>query len=219
MNPRLFYFSYQALCERLTKEQKSKSGDPDVALVAEIEAALQFITEDFSSVIAEIDCLTRERQISFDLLWAFIPPKTLVYYRDHFTEQDMILRAKAVSYGARQDGGRYAEVSCDLVHDDGDSFGLASHAITIDEFSGLRNVRDLNAYPLSFHPQANVIHAKAVARAQQFLPIKQHLYETRGSAVRLSDDGKVCKFWVSGLTRAEYLCLAQLCSHRHTDGS
>lgn len=185
--------------ERL--QQERAKGDRDEVLISDIEAALQFTEEDYAKTIYEVKTQTEEGRISYNLLWALLSPNSLVFRRESFVEQDQILRVRKVDYGQSSNGARFASIKCDVIRDDGESFGLAYESLTIDEFPGMRQIRDLDVYPLNMHPESAAIMDQAVARARRFLHVKQTLFETHGSAIREKEntafETKLEKFFVS----------------------
>lgn len=201
VDPKLFFFSHVGLSERLREEQAKT--DRDDILISDIEAALHYIAEDHASTIHELHTQINEEQITFNILWALILPNSLVYRHESFSEQDQILRVRVVNYDADNDGIRYALLKCDVVRDDGHSFGLSRERIRIDEFQGLKKIRDLNVYPLKFHPERAAIQEKAITRAHKFAQVKQTLFETHGPAVREMEtstfETRLVKFFVSTL--------------------
>ncbi len=172
----------------------------DEGLISDIEVACEFIVEDYTHIIEDVRSLTAQGEITWDLLWAILVPNTLVYRWDHIMEQDQILLMRSISIRLRRDMSRYVRVVCDVVHDDGSSFGIAHEYIEIDEYTGVRNICDLDVYPLIHHGERESAYTKAIERARKFVGIRQHMFDTHGPAMYEKSNAnwekKIVKFHV-----------------------
>ncbi|KAJ7508569.1 P-loop containing nucleoside triphosphate hydrolase protein [Mycena galericulata] len=170
------------LLKRL-EEEKVKS-EPDEVLIGDISTALQFIQEDYAETLGDFDMLAHN-EISYELLWVIFPPNTLVYRYHTFTEQNQILLARTFEYSRRPDGSLFAEIACDVINNDGNSFGLARDTIELNSFRGARTILDLPLFPLEYHPKKEEIRASAMKRGKIFVDLKEHSYrEISGPAMR-----------------------------------
>jgi hypothetical protein len=183
-DPKLFYHSYEGLKLRLAKE--STQSQPDEELVSHLSTAIQFTEEEHESTVASVGTLISDDEITWDLLWAIFTPNTLAYHYHRLTEQPQILLIRKTAYGKRQDNSRYFGVDCDIVSDDGDSFGYAkATGHEIDEYEGSNKIQDLSIYPLRFHPDRAEALGQAVRRAKRFCAMIKHTYqEISGAAMR-----------------------------------
>lgn len=170
------------LIKRLGEEQAKP--EPNDALVADIQTALQFIQEDYAGQIRDLEQLTYN-EISYELLWVIFPPNVLVYRFHIYTEQPQILLARSLEYLQRPNGSLYAKIACDVINNDGNSFGLARDDIEIDAFRGARRIRDLPLFPIEHLPNKDEICALAAKRGKKFVGLAEHSYhEISGAAMR-----------------------------------
>ncbi|KAF8522857.1 P-loop containing nucleoside triphosphate hydrolase protein, partial [Gautieria morchelliformis] len=167
----LFFYSHFGLENRLEKEQSKDL--QDVTLIADLKVALQYIEEDHGNNIADFKKLTAHEEITFTLLWALFAPNTLVYYYHHMMEQAQILIARSVSYLKRADGSKCAAIECDVITNDGTSFGLAQDSLEIDAFVGARRIKHLTVYPLKYHNDKDAVSGRAVTRGRKFITLNQ----------------------------------------------
>ena len=182
-DPKFFFHSRFDLKDRLAKEQSKDS--PDDALIADIKVALQYIEEDNGNDIADFMRLTDHQEITFDLLWALFTPNTLMYRYHDMTEQVQVLLVRSVIRALRQDLSIYVRIECDVINNDGNSFGLARDMIEIDSFPGSRKIQDLPIYPLKYREDQNTIRDHAVSRGKRFVTMDRHSYnEISGQAMR-----------------------------------
>ncbi|KAJ7642836.1 P-loop containing nucleoside triphosphate hydrolase protein [Mycena rosella] len=181
---RELFQSRPGLIKRLEQEQAKSEPDRDNSLVADISTALQFIEEDYAETLGDFKLLT-QNEISYDLLWVIFPPNTLVYRYHTFTEQTQLLLARSFEYSRRENGSYYAEIACDVVNNDGNSFGLARQSIEVNAFRGARRIQDLLLFPVEYHPDKDAICAHAATRGKKFAALEEHSYrEISGAAMR-----------------------------------
>ncbi|KAG1732891.1 P-loop containing nucleoside triphosphate hydrolase protein [Suillus paluster] len=181
--PELLFFSYDGLKDRLEKEM---SKDPrDEALIADINVAIQYIQEDHAGNFADLQSLIADQSITFDLLWALFPANTLVFNHHQYTEQRRILKAQRFLIRERKDRSVYAEITCDIVVNDGNIFGIAQEPIEIDAFKGTRKIYELPVFPLRFYHDQGALCEHAIQRGRKFAGLVAHAYgEISGPALR-----------------------------------
>ena len=126
--------------------------------------------------------MTKQGEITYDLLWALIPPNTYLRAYHHGTEQEMVLYARQLSYNCTMEGN-YVAVQCDIVNNDGKMFGIAQESIEIGEYKGTRAILDLAGYPLEFHPTKDTLRAHAIQRGKEFAGITRKFLECSGPAI------------------------------------
>ncbi|KAJ3957198.1 hypothetical protein N0V92_006230 [Colletotrichum tropicale] len=163
----LFYHNRLALQEEL---DKARSAEPrDEELISDLAEAVKFAEDDHAPNIANLEPLFAAGEITWDLLWAIFPPNILVHRYHRFTEQDQVLKLRAISQHKRRDKSRFWQLACHIVADDGIKFGLASEPMytVIEEFTGARKIADLRVFPLKYHEKASEIRAQAVSRGKQ----------------------------------------------------
>lgn len=188
--------SYPGLLRRLKAEEEEDPKDED--LILDIKAAIHVVEEDQGKTLRDLEKLTSQNQITFDILWALFILNTLVFNHHTWIQQDRLLLVRRVGYGERMsDRKRYLNVVCDVVHDDGHHFGLARQYIEIDEFRGVVPITELNVFPLDYRPDKDAIYERAMQLGRVFAQMKPHSYhEIQGQAMR-DGEQRVEKFFVS----------------------
>ncbi|KIP06048.1 hypothetical protein PHLGIDRAFT_119307 [Phlebiopsis gigantea 11061_1 CR5-6] len=177
---KLFFHSRFGLREKLAEEEAHET--PDEEKIEAIHAALQVIDEDFGRTILDLELMTKQGEITYDMLWALFPPNTYLRAYHHGTEQEMILYARQLSYNSTNEGN-YAAIQCDIVSNDGKMFGIAQESIDIFEYKGTRAILDLAAYPLDYHPTKDTLRAHAIQRGKQFAGYTRQFLECSGPAI------------------------------------
>ncbi|PBK97441.1 P-loop containing nucleoside triphosphate hydrolase protein [Armillaria gallica] len=193
--PELFFHSRTALRERLDGELKAES--PDEEFVTDLKTALEYVDELYRPTIDKFEDLLAHQEITFEHLWALIEPNTYVYHRAWYTEQDQILLAKSFDEQEDRDGSKYGLVTCDIICDDGNSFGLVETRIKIGYFHGAKAIQNLEVYPLRFQPEAEALKKNVIARGKRFGELKKSYKEVSGPAL-IEIDSKLRKISASG---------------------
>ncbi|PBK88100.1 P-loop containing nucleoside triphosphate hydrolase protein [Armillaria gallica] len=194
-NPEVFFHSQKSLDERLAMEEAKVL--PDEALVIDLKTSLDYTQEYFQSTLVESKELIDDNKIAFEYLWLLIPPNTYVYHRAELTEQDQILYARSCSIV--QDNPPYAMVECDIISNDGASFGVARVVLRIPCFQGAKQIQDLAVYPLEFHPEADALRERAVARGKKYVKLTKPSYHEVGRGPAMTEvDGILRKMSVHG---------------------
>lgn len=190
------FHSYGALVERLAKEQAKGQQDRREALVIDIMAAIQMIEEDLAKTLQDVSELTSQQEITFDLLWTIFKPNSLICEYHDFTEQNRLLLVRQVEY-KRGMSGRYLQMTCDIIRNDGNIFGFAQDLLMITEFKGVRPIAELPTYPLKYHPNADDVYAEAVKIGRTYVQLSQHSYHEIEAGLALRDQrGRVGQFYV-----------------------
>ncbi|KAK0464301.1 P-loop containing nucleoside triphosphate hydrolase protein [Desarmillaria tabescens] len=196
VEPEVFFHSRMGLIERLVKVEAEEPLDE--ALVTDLKTALNFMEEHFSRIITELPVLLDHCEIVFEHLWALLLPNTYVYHRIWLTEQDQILRARTFSIEYTSNGTPFGNVVCDIVSNDGESFGIARVELQINYFKGSRQIQDLEVYPLAFHPEKEALQTHAISRGKKYTQLTESSYcEVRGPAI-VEVDEKPRKFNAHG---------------------
>lgn len=179
---KLLYHSLSALEKRLEDEKAKET--PDAKTVEHLTIVVDFVKEEESSTISTVDGLLDAGEITWELLWALFQPNTKATHFHELTEQQIVLVTRWTDVEKRCDG-RWFKVACDIVNDDGVSFGLAQWIFEIKEFEGANRIQDLTILPLKFHAKQDSILEDARARAKRFVKMTGHQYmDVSGSAMR-----------------------------------
>ncbi|KAK3311971.1 P-loop containing nucleoside triphosphate hydrolase protein [Apodospora peruviana] len=181
----MFYHTMAALQSKLDHARQNSPVDSD--LIDDLTEITKFAEEEFATTSANLKRLTEAGECTFELLWAIFTPNTLVYRHHEYVEEDQILKFRSMRIVTMVDKSRYWKIDCHIVANDGNKFGLAYEPFLmyIDEFVGARAIKDLNIFPLKYHPDAAKLRADALRRGRQFASLfeKPVVVETDGPAM------------------------------------
>ncbi|KAK4445210.1 ATP-dependent zinc metalloprotease YME1 [Podospora aff. communis PSN243] len=182
ITPQMLYHCAPQLRIRLEAERAEEKKDDD--LVFEIEAALRVIKEDFSNEEENIKSLLASGRITFETLWAVVPPNELVYTVDALN-QPCVYRAARTSVIKKPDGAIVFCINGRQVDSNGQKTGWTySNTLEIPLFVGEQPIVDLKAYPLRFHPDQANVRQTLIERGRRRMQLhEQRFHEYRGAAL------------------------------------
>ncbi|KAL8718385.1 MAG: hypothetical protein Q9225_004477 [Loekoesia sp. 1 TL-2023] len=197
--PNLMFHSLPGLESR--RQQEERKAQPDATTIEHLSTAIQFVYEDFGSRIADLESLLEHRQITYELLWAIFPLRTLVFTKETLLEQPQIMRIIETEYHKGQDG-IFFDMGCQIIAHDGEDFGTSYQEIRIPIFDGAREVEDLTAFPLSFHRKEGALRNELINRGKKYIkfldPVCQAYDGTAAMEVEKSGKNTVQKFHCTG---------------------
>ncbi|KAF8859460.1 P-loop containing nucleoside triphosphate hydrolase protein [Acephala macrosclerotiorum] len=133
----------------------------------EINAGLQFIQEEWSTTISALDSML-PHSMSFDYLWAILPPDCLVIGKD-MLERPSVWRIRSHAVSRQQDGSMIMTLKAESLDWNGKRLGIAERPLVIRAFTGSMSLEDLPYVPLRFHSGAKSIMEKILRRSQRKL--------------------------------------------------
>lgn len=105
--------------------------------------------------------------ITFQYLWALLPPDCLVVGKD-FLDFDSIWSVRSHSVERMQDG-TFLVMNAENIVWDGSKAGSVRQTLRIPIFGGLKLIRDLPYVPLKYHPQQEAIVQQVLKRTSKAL--------------------------------------------------
>ncbi|KAF7532750.1 hypothetical protein G7054_g7709 [Neopestalotiopsis clavispora] len=175
--PELFFFSREGL-EARWQIEKDKD-EPDEAMVADLKVAIDFVHEEFDAKAKDCDTLFSIGEVSYDVIWALFKPNSLVNRYHQYSNQQQVLMLKSVSKRQGTLGQpEHWSLDCDIVVDDGLSFGLAKEPIPlrIETFEGTRKIRDLPVYPFERHPDFVTLREQILRRGKLYTSLNMPFF-------------------------------------------
>ena len=130
-----------------------------------------------------MDVLLAQRQMSYEHLWTLFPPGSYAYAYDDETDQGFISLVKEFRYvdsTALEEG--YFVIECDIIVYDNLSFGRSKTELRIPEFSAIRAIIDLSAYPVEYREDYEKLWQDALSRGKRYADMSLHFCRHEGSA-------------------------------------
>ncbi|CAH0054510.1 unnamed protein product [Clonostachys solani] len=129
---------------------KHYSSVEDKVALFEMNAALNFIEKEYETMISILPSLL-PHSITFEYLWALLPPDCLVVGIDSLG-LTRIWRVRSHST-VPIDGRLFFVMKTEVLEWDGDDMGYAQASLKIPAFEGFRALEELPYVPLKHHPR------------------------------------------------------------------
>lgn len=143
-------------------------------MLATVNVLVDYIRKDYRATIATIDNLTSNGEITFDLLYAIMLPRTVLVTTCPLTEE---LQALKVISGntVRSSSGMALFVLVlegigleDVKDPSAQSFLRTQTRLIIPDFDGVVKINSLDAYPIQFHPSEAELRQSFITRGQKW---------------------------------------------------
>lgn len=159
-----------ALCQRLDQERAKKGQTRDDVVISDIEAALEFVQEEYATTTSQFTALQQKKLISYDLLFCLFPPRIELYTHANALNEPQILRCKSSSYQEDgRTGQKWLEIKSECLNHGGQSFGWSEQLLKIPFFKGTENITSLLAYPLAYHAEGKKLCDRLRARGKTLI--------------------------------------------------
>jgi len=150
--------------EEIREYAKSKTQGPDQK--AHMTQLVQFMNVNLAKLEREYQIYAPSSLSTFDLLWAFFRPGTLVVHQtDHFRECRRVITTETKVV---EKGRRVFEIWTWSWDYNGISFGPSRSSLRIDEFPGACKLTELEVFPLDLIPDAEAISRTLIERGQKW---------------------------------------------------
>lgn len=162
-------FHYVAELEACRTELKSK-GDND-AKVQHLSLLVDYIKTTYTSTKTRLAIYLKNREITYDLLWALFKPHSAVYTTILDSAKPACFRYDSGKEKTGSDGVTYFHVECRYMDYNGTAFGEVSTALGIRKFPGKKSIDSLEAFPLVFHRRHQEMKKYLLRCGQKFLSL------------------------------------------------
>lgn len=178
--------------------------DEESTALAHLEFLINFICEEYSGIVNEINTYLSQGQITYDLLWAILLPQTPLYTECLITGEPRVVWLQA----AVSQLGLYALQTQAVEYNSGYStpekhglepkFGIADVKISpIFAFDGAVRINNLPSYPLEYHTNPDRLGEKLLLRGMKWISLlgMHHMHYT-GNAYYTTAMGEMGKLHV-----------------------
>ena len=176
---------------------------------------IDYLQRDYRGTLGTLARMTTHGEISFDLLYAILIPRSILITTCPTTGEPRAVQLVSASKIVSDTGRGLYDLTCESVdEDDADAtpqqyaggnaapreqtFGRVCHQIVIPQFAGTVKICELDAYPIKFHPNEAALKAALVARGRKWASYRGiHHVQYEGRAVSY-------KMEVTGRRRVKY---------------
>lgn len=179
---KVLYFSLEGL-ERLLAEAEGCT-PVDEETIFELNAGIQFVTEDFAETRTSLKTLLPTNQITFEHLWTLYPPNTIVSCSDSLgNTQAYTVKTNRVEPDEK--GVLWLVLEVEYIDSNGKDVGWRGCTLRIPWFHGVQHIWSLECSPLETGPNPELMRKRLIDRGRLALTRHgQRLVEYKGSGLR-----------------------------------
>ena len=153
------------------------------AKLKHLDLLVEYIRAAYISTSSRLASLLKNREITYDLLWALFKPNMEIYTTVLDAEKPACCRYDSGKESMTSARIPYFHVDCRLLDFNGQVFGEVSTALGIKNFQGAKRIDRLEAFPLKFHAHQKEMREYFVRCGRQFTSLMgQHHVQYRGNA-------------------------------------
>ncbi|KAJ6453758.1 hypothetical protein C8R45DRAFT_631011 [Mycena sanguinolenta] len=155
---------------------RKRRTDQETHVLSSVNLLLSFLAADYRTTIATIDRLTAHNEITFDLLYAILVPRTLVVARCAVTGLERLFQLQFFTRTNIEGVPVYqlGLEGVDLVDRPMTQtvvVGRVSTLVYIPFFKGAMRIDKLDAFPLKFHPSEAQLRETIARRGQKWVDL------------------------------------------------
>ena len=162
INPQLPLAFLPQLKSRLKDRRMDGSLSEDEQTTEHLSFLIDFL-EEYHSTLKKINTLLSNDEISLELLWAIMAPRSILFTSCQTTSKTRAVRLLEVTQLSGRDGVLHWRLICEYIdrtwddkyHDE--PFELVTMEFKIQKFEGAIDIFRLVAYPLERHPNCDFI--------------------------------------------------------------
>lgn len=161
-----FVHRWQALLGYLKKD------DLDTITKDHLQVLYEILSNELGDTIKAFDDYVKEGVITYEHAWIIFQPGTVVLS----PSGPSAYKLKNGTFGENTDDGKFYLLNCQRVDWNGRSFGWADEYLKVKEFSGVKPISELSAFPLDFHPKRETIKLNLVERGKRWAALAGYHY-------------------------------------------
>ena len=176
-------FHSKGAFEKALEEAKAAE-ERDETLIFELEAAVEFVEDEFHDELSYTKDLLPKRVVTWDMLWTIYKPNAIIIGQDEFNQTYGLKFGKA-TYG-REGATPHLDLSITYIDHNGKSLGVKKGSSRrILGFYGSKSLDDLSILPLELKEDCDTIKESLLAQGRRAMEFHgRHLVEYRGHALR-----------------------------------
>ncbi|EJU02297.1 P-loop containing nucleoside triphosphate hydrolase protein, partial [Dacryopinax primogenitus] len=152
--------------------------EDETTMITHLTILVEFLESEYQSTLEQVSGLVPHGEVSFELLWAILLPRTLMYTSCSTTDQSRAVELIGAELHTPWPSPHYWELDCRYVDscasmsDEHAKFGHAKMTIRIPLFKGSAKITSLAAYPMKFHTRQDELRAKLIARGKRWVQLE-----------------------------------------------
>ena len=184
-----------------------------------VQVLTDYVRTAFKTTLATAANLTAHGEINRDVLYTILVPRTIMVTTDSVTRELRAMRLISVDAHASTYDLLCESVDAYDTLTDGDvAFGKVRHTFMLS-IDGTVKIKDLNIYPLEYHPDSEGLRRKLLARGKKWASLRgvHHMqYESVASITTTERRNKTVRYNVSDMSRQCIDEITHQCGRRLT---
>ncbi|PVI02134.1 P-loop containing nucleoside triphosphate hydrolase protein [Periconia macrospinosa] len=177
--------------------QLSAETEADRTTKEHAELLQKVLVDEFKTLIDTSQDMKNKRVMTYNDLWTLFQPGAVIFSRQDGQETAMTLTNTRYAQDAK--GNPCFWVRCKYVDWDGTKFGTQGINIPIYPYAGTRNIAQLRAFPIEYHPDAKALRARLIERGAKAEALAGPNYRSyHGMGWRYGHQGTKDKYNVKG---------------------
>ncbi|KAG6835827.1 hypothetical protein H0H93_014300 [Arthromyces matolae] len=203
LDPEMFITFFDKFIEyRDGLASKKPKTERDNHILSSINLLLSTISTDYRTTLASINRLTAHNEITFDVLYAILVPRTLFVATCAITGNPRLFKLASATR-TTIDGKPVFQLCCesyDLVDKltQTASIGKVQTMILLHSFKGTVKIHDLDIYPLKYHPNPEGLREALLRRGKKWVGLNGIHHMQYDGIAAFKKGGRVTKHNVNG---------------------
>jgi hypothetical protein len=178
---------------------KANPSTEDGYIINTVDTLIEYLRRDYQQTIASIENMTTHGEITFDLLYAILVPRSTVLTRCPVTGELQALQLISAARVPTPAGFMYNLICEGIDSDESEGtnalgFFRTQSRVMLPQFEGTVKITSLDAYPIQFHPHEAEIKRSLIARGKKWSKLTGiHHMDYKGTA-GFKCQGKVIKY-------------------------
>lgn len=197
LDPEIFltFFSEFTLYRDTLSSKKTRS-DTEAHLLSTVSLLLSTLSTDYRSTISKINRLTQHAEITFELLYAILVPRTLFVASCAITGRPRLFKLTSFTRTAIN-GLPVYQLLCESVDTlnqlDTVSVGRVQTVILVKHFRGTVPIRSLDVYPLKYHSDEAGLREMLLKRGKKWIGLSGVHHKQYSGIAALKVGDKIVK--------------------------
>jgi hypothetical protein len=170
----VFSAPFEPFVHRWSELLQAIKTEKDAQTKGHLELLHKLLREELKDTIKALEDFIMNGVTTFDYLWTIFHPGCTVY-----SKQGGVPHALSFYSGSYETNncGKHYQLCLEPIGWSGSAFGRGTEYICIYTFTGTRAIKDLNACPLSFHPEKKKIRETLVKRGKKYEELAGYHYK------------------------------------------
>lgn len=180
---------------------RERASEEDEHVLSTVDILIDYLRKDYRTTVAAFENLTSHGEITFDLLFALMVPRSIMVTTCPVTGEPQALQLTSATKIRTPSGFIYNLICEGIDGDDSDTpnakgFCRVQSRVILPSFNGTVKLTSLDAYPIQFHPREAELKRSLIARGRKWASltgVQAHHMHYKGTGA-FKCQGKVIKY-------------------------